>query len=828
MSKTIEQRLLLLWQLLEGLPSTLPEPKVSSYSFHLDAEDVEDIGHEGAINRMLENTLGLRVNGLTLRERGAGIAGVVKVLEEGMLQCPKSAILEKWLNDLIALSQSAGAVVKPVANKESVTSFTRMKESTSEKRFGITKADSQWIDPRYIDIDEETIDRSKGGAIPDPYVVAATVPCYHTDDIEQAFAQDSGDAPGGGGALLTGSTLFMSYSRSISFTSHRPTAGLAISKVVPASLRPEANQAANLRQLFALAKPEKTTLITAFGLLLISSSVTMSVPLTFGKLIDFFSHGAQPGTLPISVTPTTAGVALLGLFTVGAVANAGRVILMRSASARIVARLRRATYASALRQDIEFLERSAGPGDVVSRLNADAYIVGDSLTGNLSDGVRAVVTASIGLSLMFYLSPTLTALMLAIVPPVSLGAFAYGRYLKRLSNRTQEGLGDMTKVVANEALSAVRTVQAFTAAPHEETRFAAKVNHVQDLAIKEARAAAMFFGATGWSGNVVVLGLLAYGGSLVSRGQISVGDLTSLLMYTAYVGGSLSMLSSFFSSLMKGLGASERVFQLLQREPAIRRTSEATFDISRDYGNIEFKRVSFSYPSRPGAEILRDFSMKIKGKGDSVAIVGKSGSGKSSVQSLLFRFYDPDSGQILVNGKDLHKYSLESWRSAIGIVPQDPVLFTGTIAENVAYGYPSASQKDIEEAARLANCDFVWELPDKFNTKIGRDSLSGGQRQRIAIARALLKKPVLLCLDEATSALDALSELRVNEAIERILQSQETSTLIVAHRLSTISRAGRIVVLEGGRVTEEGKYQELVADPNSRFRVLMSSQLEAL
>ncbi|CAE6346976.1 unnamed protein product [Rhizoctonia solani] len=614
--------------------------------------------------------------------------------------------------------------------------------------------------------------------------------------------------------------------RFISFTSHRPAAGIGISRLVPTSLQTDATQTANLRQLFALAKPEKTTLLTAFGLLLISSSVTMSIPLTFGKLIDFFAHGAQPETLPISVTPMTAGAALLALFTIGAVANAGRVILMRSASARIVARLRNATYASALKQDVEFLERSAGPGDVVSRLNADAYIVGDSLTGNLSDGVRAVVTASIGLSLMFYLSPMLTALMLAIVPPVSLGAFAYGRYLKRLSNRTQEGLGDMTKV-ANEALSAVRTVQAFTAASREENRFAAKVNHVQDLAIKEARAAAVFFGATGWSGNVVVLGLLAYGGNLVSRGHISVGDLTSLLMYTAYVGGSLSMLSSFFSSLMKGLGASERVFQLLQREPTIR-NSKVAFDTTRDYGNIEFKDVFFSYPSRPGAEILRGFSMTIKGKGDSVAIVGKSGSGKSSIQSLLFRFYDPDSGRILVNGQDIHDFSLETWRAAIGIVPQDPVLFTGTIADNIAYGHPLASRKDIETAARLANCDFVWEMLDGLDTKIGRDSLSGGQKQRIAIARALIKKPALLCLDEATSALDALSELRVNEAIERILESHETSTLIVAHRLSTISRAGRIIVLEDGRVTEEGNYQDLVACPTSRFRALMASQLDAL
>ncbi|KAB5588714.1 ATP-dependent permease [Ceratobasidium theobromae] len=572
--------------------------------------------------------------------------------------------------------------------------------------------------------------------------------------------------------------LQKSHYRQISFTSNRP-ASLAVSKFLPQVLRANESQSTNLRQMIALARPEKKTLLVAVGLLLISSSVTMSVPLTFGKLIDFFSHGAQPGTLPIPVTPATAVAGLFALFTIGAVANAGRVILMRSASARIVARLRSVTYSSALRQDIEFLERSAGPGDVVSRLNADAYIVGDSLTGNLSDGLRALTTATIGLSLMFYISPTLTALMLAIVPPVSLGAFAYGRYLKRLSNRTQEGLGEMTKAcgVANEALSAVRTVQAFTAAPREEVRFNAKVSEVKSLAIKEARAAALFFGATGWSGNVVVLGLLAYGGSLVSRGLISVGDLTSLLMYTAYVGGSLSMLSSFFSSLMKGLGASERIFQLLQREPAIRNSS-TEFQVQRDYGDIKFDNVSFSYPSRPGAHILRGFSMNIKGKGDSVALV---------------------------------------WRSAIGIVPQDPVLFSGTIAENIAYGCPEATLDEIQSAARLANCDFVWDMPHEFDTQIGRDSLSGGQRQRIAIARALLKKPVLLCLDEATSALDALSELRVNEAIERILKSQETSTLIVAHRLSTISRAGRIVVLEDGQVTEEGTYQELVSDNGFRY-----------
>ncbi|KAG8705620.1 ATP-binding cassette permease mdl1 [Ceratobasidium sp. 394] len=220
--------------------------------------------------------------------------------------------------------------------------------------------------------------------------------------------------------------------------------------------------------------------------------------------------------------------------------------------------------------------------------------------------------------------------------------------------------------------------------------------------------------------------------------------------------------------------------------------------------------------------------MDIKAKGDSVAVVGKSGSGKSSIQNLLFRFYDPDSGEITVKGKRIQDFALESWRSAISVVPQSPILFTGTIAENIAYGQPAASRSEIEACAKLANCDFIWEMPHKFDTKIGQDSLSGGQRQRLAIARALMKKPILLCLDEATSALDALSELRVNEAIERILQSNETSTLIVAHRLSTISRAKRIVVLEDGKIVEEGTYQELVANSESKFRALMAAQLEAL
>ncbi|KAJ4487216.1 P-loop containing nucleoside triphosphate hydrolase protein [Lentinula edodes] len=578
--------------------------------------------------------------------------------------------------------------------------------------------------------------------------------------------------------------------------------------------------ASSFRKIVALAKPERKPLTTAVGLLLLSSAVTMSIPFTIGKLIDFFSS-VNP-QIPLGLSIWQASGVLLFLFSAGAAANAGRTYLMRMSGQRIVARLREQTYNAALHQEVEFVER--GEGDVLSRLSVDTTIVGESVTQNLSDGLRAIVMSSVGLGAMFYLSPTLTTLMLCVVPPVSFGVVFYGRYLKRLSNRTQEAMGEMSKH-ATESLSALRTVQAYNAQPQEEQKFHEKVTNVLNLAKKEAVASGIFFGSTGWSGNVTILALLGYGGSLVSQGEITVGDLTSLLLYTVYVGSGLQMLTSFFSSIMRGIGAGNRVFELLGREPAIPTNSGVVLDLHRR-GPVRFERVGFEYPSRRGVEILNDFNLEI-GVGESVAIVGTSGSGKSSVQSLLLRYYDPVRGKVTFDGQDIRELRLDSWRNAIGIVPQDPVLFTGTIASNIAFGNPTATREQIEDAAREANCEFVWGMPKGFDTEIGRLSLSGGQRQRLAIARALLKKPAILALDEATSALDANSENRVNDAVDKILRKRQTTCLFVAHRLSTIARAERIVVLEGGRITESGTYRQLVNDPSSRFRTLMAEQLHA-
>lgn len=542
----------------------------------------------------------------------------------------------------------------------------------------------------------------------------------------------------------------------------------------------------------------------------------MLVPLTIGKLIDFFSSNAS--TFMGLSFPVAAGV-LTAAFFVGAAANAGRVIIMRTAGQRIIARIRNQAYMSTLRQEPEFADRSAG--DIVSRLNADANILGDSVTSNLSDGLRAIISATVGIAAMFWISSKLTLVMLCVVPPISLGAVFYGRYLRRLSNLTQESLGDLSKT-AEEKLNAFRTLTAYNAQKLEGRLMESRVDDVRKLAVKEAIASGIFFGSTGLTGNLAMLCLLTYGGHLVSTGSITVGDLTSLLIYSGYVGSSVSGLTSFFSGIMKGVGAGQRVFYLLDRQSSIPMGVGAPLSPSRN-GPIKFEDVRFTYPSRPETEVLKGINVTIE-PGTSVALVGTSGSGKSSLLTLLDRFYDPSGGRVTFDGTDIKTFTPESWRDRIGVVFQDPILFAGTVADNIAYG-THASRQEIEEAARAANCDFIWDLPQGFDTMIGKSALSGGQRQRISIARALVRRPSILLLDEATSALDSASEEAVNAAIDRIIHDQHITVVLAAHRLSSIARAERVVVLEDGVVSEQGRYDVLSRTEGSRFRQLMAAQL---
>ncbi|ORX89182.1 ATP-binding cassette sub-family B member 10 [Basidiobolus meristosporus CBS 931.73] len=536
-----------------------------------------------------------------------------------------------------------------------------------------------------------------------------------------------------------------------------------------------------------------------------------------GKIIDIVTESSK---IPFDLELTQFFALLGGVFACGALANIGRIVLIRVAGEKVIARLRTNLYDSIMKKDMTFFDANRS-GDLISRLSLDTAVVGKTISNNISDGLRSIITATAGLSTMIYVSGKLTLTMMMIVPPIALGGVFYGRYVKELSRKTQDALGTITKV-AEERVGNIRTVQAFVRENDEVNRYEMRVQDVFDLAKKEAMANGFFFGGTGMAGNLTILALLGLGGRMVMDGSITVGQLTSFMLYTAYVGSSLMGLTNFYSEVMKGIGASTRLFELMDQQPGI--SLEGGKILADVKGEITFKNVQFAYPTRPGNEIFKDLTFTVE-PGKMMAITGSSGGGKSTVSSLLLRYYDPLHGSILIDGHDIRTLNLRWLREQIGIVSQEPALFAGTVGENIAYGKKGATREEIEEAARQANCNFIENFKDGFDTYVGERgiSLSGGQKQRIAIARALLKNPRILILDEATSALDGESEYLVQEALDRLTLNR--TTLTIAHRISTIRISDVVICLQNGRVQEEGTFYELSQKENGLFRKLMERQI---
>ncbi|XP_030791149.1 ATP-binding cassette sub-family B member 10, mitochondrial isoform X2 [Rhinopithecus roxellana] len=560
----------------------------------------------------------------------------------------------------------------------------------------------------------------------------------------------------------------------------------------------------------------------AVGFLTISSVISMSAPFFLGKIIDVIYTNP---TVDYSDNLTRLCLGLSGVFLCGAAANAIRVYLMQTSGQRIVNRLRTSLFSSILRQEVAFFDKTR-TGELINRLSSDTELLGRSVTENLSDGLRAGAQASVGISMMFFISPNLATFVLSVVPPVSIIAVIYGRYLRKLTKVTQDSLAQATQL-AEERIGNVRTVRAFGKEMTEREKYASKVDYVMQLARKEAFARAGFFGATGLSGNLIVLSVLYKGGLLMGSAHMTVGELSSFLMYAFWVGISIGGLSSFYSELMKGLGAGGRLWELLEREPKLPFNEGVILNEKSFQGALEFKNVHFAYPARPEVPIFQDFSLSIP-SGSVTALVGPSGSGKSTVLSLLLRLYDPASGTISLDGHDIRQLNPVWLRSKIGTVSQEPILFSCSIAENIAYGADDPSSVTAEEVQRVAEVAnavaFIRNFPQGFNTVVGEKGvlLSGGQKQRIAIARALLKNPKILLLDEATSALDAENEHLVQEALDRLMDGR--TVLVIAHRLSTIKNANMVAVLDQGKITEYGKHEELLSKPNGIYRKLMNKQ----
>lgn len=575
-------------------------------------------------------------------------------------------------------------------------------------------------------------------------------------------------------------------------------------------------------RLLKIARPELRFLGLAVVLLLISSSVTMSIPLSVGKIMDQATKDSPGETRIFGLTLYQFFGAFGAVLTLGATANFGRIILLRIIGERVVSRLRSQLYRKTYIQDAEFFDANR-VGDLISRLSSDTIIVGKSITQNVSDGLRSLVSGIAGLVAMAWISPGLTTVIFFTGPFVAGAAFFYARAIRRVSRDIQKNLGTLTKI-AEERLGNVKTSQAFTGEIQEVHRYNKQVRRIFNLGLRESRYSATFFASTGWMGNMTILALLWFGGGYVRDGFMSLGDLTSFMMYTAFAGSSLFGVSGFFSELMKGVGAASRLFELQDREVTIPPTKGVK--VVSAQGPIKFTNVSFAYPTRPAVNIFNNLDFEIP-SGSNVCIVGPSGGGKSTVASLLLRFYNVTSGRIEINGVDVTKMNVRSLRRRIGMVSQEPVLFSGTVAENIAYGRPHASRSEIISAAQKANCQFISDFPQGLETQVGARGaqLSGGQKQRIAIARALLKDPDILILDEATSALDAESETLVNSALAALLQGRST-TISIAHRLSTIKRSDKIIVLSSeGTVAEIGSYAELSADENSAFSKLMEWQM---
>lgn len=456
-------------------------------------------------------------------------------------------------------------------------------------------------------------------------------------------------------------------------------------------------------RLLKIAMPELKTLSWAFLFLIISSGISMSIPFAIGKIMDTATRPDADTLFGYSM-PVFYGA--LGTFlAVGASANYGRIIILRIVGERIVTRLRSQLFRRTFIQNAEFFDANR-VGDLISRLGSDTIIVGKSITQNVSDGLRSLVSAVAGFGLMGYVSLKLTGILALMFPPVAIGAFFYGRAIRNLSRRIQQNLGTLTKI-AEERLGNVRTSQAFAGEIQEVHRYNTQVRKIFELGKKEAYISAVFFSSSGFMGNMTFLALLYFGGGMVKSGAISIGDLTSFLMYTAYAGSSLFGLSGFYSELMKGVGAASRLFELQDREPTISPTKGEPVKSAR--GDITFNKVSFAYPTRPAVNIFKDLDFTIK-QGTNVAIVAPSGAGKSTVASLIMRFYSPTDGNILIGDRNIKDMNVKQLRRKIGYVGQEPVLFSGSIAENIAYGRPHASNAAIVAAARKANCNFISDF----------------------------------------------------------------------------------------------------------------------
>ncbi len=610
-------------------------------------------------------------------------------------------------------------------------------------------------------------------------------------------------------------------------------------------------------KIFRFTLPYKGTFFVGFIFLILSQITSMSIPLLMGQMVgaivspqksvnqgvanistNGFSQKIEHILNPSSSQLTLNDVTFLfaSLLILQAIFSFFRVYTFTQVSEQSMRDLRKTLYTKIITLPIPFFEKNR-VGELMSRITTDITQLQDVLSITLAEFFRQIFTLVGGIILISFLSSKLTMFMLLTFPFLVVAAIIFGKFIRKNSKKVQDELAS-TNIIVEETLQSINVVKAFTNEDLEVKRYSSSVQKVVDYAMKAAtfRGAFISFIIFVLFGGIV--GVVWYGGNLVLQGELAFKDLFTFIIYTGFIGGSVGGLGDMYAQIQKTVGASERILEILEEKSEIevglnKKVSQKSEVVGKPANHnsprttkIQYKNVAFSYPSRPDMEVLRNITLEVK-SGEKIGLVGYSGAGKSTIVQLLMRYYKLTGGQILVDGKNINEYNLTELRKNIAIVPQEVMLFGGTIYENIAYGNPEASENEVIEASRKANAfNFIESFPEKFQTIVGERGvkLSGGQRQRVAIARAILKNPSILILDEATSALDSESEKLVQDALDTLMQNR--TTIIIAHRLATIRNVDTIYVLKEGEVSEQGSHDELVLIENGIYANLVKLQFE--